>query len=136
MFILEKQPRTPAPGGPGGIKRTGMPRPDRAARRRAARDGGAKDARYLGRDKVRAGILVALAALGVAMIAFPYRGPAPAPSAYTGPATFLLTIRYTSIVHEYSDWKSCSIAAAFVEANPAAVPDGMSRDVTCDEFWP
>tara|TARA_R110000868_G_scaffold295768_2_gene556063 strand:+ start:1687 stop:1941 length:255 start_codon:yes stop_codon:yes gene_type:complete len=82
---------------------------------------------------VRAGLLVALAGLGIAMIAYPYRGPLPAPSAYTGPATFLLTIRYTSIVHEYSDWKSCSIAASFVEANPAAVPDGMSRDVTCEE---
>ena len=25
------------------------------------------------------------------------------------------------------------IAASFVEANPAAVPDGMFRDVTCEE---
>ena len=133
MFVLEKQPRTPAPGGPGGIKRTGMPRFDRVSKRRAARDGGAKDARYLGRDKVRASLLVAFAVLGVSMIAFPYRAPAPAPSAYTGPATFLLTIRYTSIVHEYGDWKSCSIAASFVEANPAAVPDGLTRDVTCEE---
>lgn len=133
MFLLEKQPRTPAPGGPRGIKRTGMPRFDRRARRRAARNGGAKDARYLGRDKVRASLLVALAGLGIAMIAYPYREPTPAPSAYTGPAPFLLTIRYTSIVHEYGDWKSCSIAASFVEANPAAVPDGMTRDVTCEE---
>lgn len=67
------------------------------------------------------------------MIAFPYRETTPAPSAYTGPATFLLTIRYTSIVHDYSDWKSCSIAASFVEANTAIVPDGMTRDVTCEE---
>jgi len=133
MFVLEKQPRTLAPGGSGGIKRTGMPRFDRGARRRAARNGGSKNSRYLGRDKVRAGLLVALAGLGIAMIAFPYRSTAPAPSAYTGPATFLLTIRYTSIVHEYDDWKSCSIAASFVEANPAAVPDGMIRDVTCEE---
>ena len=82
---------------------------------------------------MRASLLVAFAVWGVAMIAYPYRKPAPAPSAYTGPATFLLTLRYTSIVHEYSDWKSCSIAALFVEANPAAVPDGMVRDVTCEE---
>ena len=82
---------------------------------------------------MRAGLLVALAGLGIAMIAFPYRSTTPAPSAYTGPATFLLTIRYTSIVHEYSDWKSCSVAASFVEANPVAVPDGMVRDVTCEE---
>ena len=82
---------------------------------------------------MRAGLLVALAGLGIAMIAFPYRETTPAPSAYTGPATFLLTIRYTSIVHEYSDWKSCSIAASFVEANPAAVQDGIFRDGTCEE---
>ena len=82
---------------------------------------------------MRASLLVAFAVLGVSMIAYPYREPTPAPSAYTGPATFLLTIRYTSIVHDYSDWKSCSIAASFVEANPAAVPDGMTRDVTCEE---
>ena len=133
MFVLEKQPRTPAPGGPRGIKRTGMPRFDRRARRHAARDGGAKNNRYLGRDTVKASLLVAFAVWGIAMIAYPYRSTTPAPSAYTGPATFLLTIRYTSIVHEYGDWKSCSIAASFVEANPAAVPDGMARDVTCEE---
>ena len=82
---------------------------------------------------MKAALLVALAGVGIAMIAYPsYRAPEP-PGSYAGPATFLLTIRYTSIVHEYSDLHSCSIAASFVESNPQAVPDGMSRDVTCEE---
>ena len=82
---------------------------------------------------MRYGWLAAIVAFGIALVAYPNRELAPTPTVYTGPATFLLTIRYTSIVHEYSDWRSCSIAASFVESNPAAVPDGMARDVTCEE---
>lgn len=77
--------------------------------------------------------LGAIVAFGIGLVAYPNRELAPTPTAYTGPATYLLTIRYTSIVHEYSDWRSCSIAASFVEANPPAVIDGMARDVTCEE---
>ena len=98
---------------------------------------------------MKAALLVALAGVGIAMIAYPsYSAPEPPGSykisreielaenairKYAVPARFLLTIRYTSIVYGYSDLHSCSIAASFVESNPQAVPDGMSRDVTCEE---
>ena len=132
MVILETQPRDASSVGPRESRVTGMPRFNRPTRRRAARSGGATDAR-IGGYAMRYGWLAALVAFGIGLVAYPNRELAPTPTAYIGPATFLLTIRYTSIVHEYSDWRSCSIAASFIESNPPAVIDGMSRDVTCEE---
>ena len=75
----------------------------------------------------------AIAALIVAGIAFPFVRD----DGFVGAKHYLLTIRYTSVVYEYNDLTNCNRGRSFIDTlNPDAVPDGMRREVTCEEFWP